>query len=124
MNRWVEWNPNPKEKRVGDCSIRACCKATGKTWNEVFREMAEIAYRQKDVLSANSVWGEYLEKNGYTRREMPGAAWRQNIIDFCEMHPEGCYVLGLEGHVVTVVDGMYYDTWDSGHKEPLYFWEK
>ena len=28
MSRWIEFNPNPKRRRVGDCAIRACCKAT------------------------------------------------------------------------------------------------
>lgn len=25
---YIEYNPNPKQKRVGDCVIRAICKAT------------------------------------------------------------------------------------------------
>ena len=29
MNKWVYYNSNPLERRVGDCAIRACCKATG-----------------------------------------------------------------------------------------------
>lgn len=37
MDRWIEYNPNPKERRVGDCAIRACCKATGRSWDEVIR---------------------------------------------------------------------------------------
>lgn len=32
MNKWVEYNVNPLKKRVGDCAIRACCKATNRTW--------------------------------------------------------------------------------------------
>ena len=27
MSRWKEYNPNPKNARVGDCTIRAICKA-------------------------------------------------------------------------------------------------
>ena len=27
---WEYYNPNPAGKRVGDCVIRAICKATGK----------------------------------------------------------------------------------------------
>ena len=58
MDRWIEYNPNPRSRRVGYCAIRACCKATNRTWNEVFDALVQIAYRQKDVLSANKVWGE------------------------------------------------------------------
>lgn len=33
---WEYYNPNPAGKRVGDCVIRAICKATGKDWTTVF----------------------------------------------------------------------------------------
>ncbi len=37
-------------------------KATDRTWNEVFDALVQIAYRQKDILSANKVWGESCVK--------------------------------------------------------------
>ena len=121
MNKWVYYNSNPLEKRVGDCAIRACCKATGRTWNEVFDDLVQIAYRQKDVLSANKVWGEYLADNGYVRYEPD---YPMDVCKFCCNFPHGTYVLGLDGHVVTVVDGKYWDTWDSGGKNVIYFCER
>ena len=45
------------------------------------------------------------------------------IEDFCADHPMGLYVLGTGTHVVTVVDGNYYDTWRSGDEIPQYYWE-
>ena len=121
MDRWIKYNPNPKERRVGDCAIRACCKATGRTWNEVFDDLVQIAYRQKDVLSANKVWGEYLADKGYVRYEPD---YPMDVYKFCCNFPHGTYVLGLDGHVVTVVDGRFYDTWDSSGKSVIYFWER
>lgn len=121
MSRWKKYNPNPRSKRVGDCAIRACCLATGRTWNEVFNDLADIAFRQKDVLSANAVWGEYLRVNGYGRYDPD---FRMTVADFCADHPRGTYVLGLDGHVLTVMDGMYYDTWDSGERYILYYWKR
>ncbi len=120
-NFWIKYNPNPRSRRVGDCAIRACCKATGRTWNEVFDDLVQIAYRQKDVLSANKVWGEYLADNGYVRYEPD---YPMDVYKFCCNFPHGTYVLGLDGHVVTVVDGRYWDTWDSGGKNVIYFWER
>lgn len=63
MDRWVEYNSNPLKRRVGDCAIRACCKATNRTWNEVFDALVQIAYRQKDVLSASKARGNMLLGN-------------------------------------------------------------
>jgi hypothetical protein len=33
------------------------------------------------------------------------------------MHPYGTYVLHIRGHVVTVKDGEYWDSWNSGKKK-------
>ena len=46
------------------------------------------------------------------------------VADFAAEHPSGTYILSLSGHVVCVMDGDYYDTWDSGGEIPLYYWCK
>ena len=46
----------------------------------VFDDLAQIAYRQKDVLSANKVWGEYLAENGYVRYEPD---YPMDVYKFC-----------------------------------------
>ena len=46
------------------------------------------------------------------------------VNDFCADHPTGTYILCIDGHVVTVQDGKYFDTWDSGNEIPVYYWEK
>ena len=40
------------------------------------------------------------------------------------VYPHGTYVLATNNHVVAVVDGNYYDTWDSGDETPIYVWRK
>ena len=41
---------------------------------------------------------------------------------FCKKYPEGVYVIGTGTHAVAVIDGDYYDSWDSGNEIPTYFW--
>lgn len=120
MDRWIKYNPNPRSRRVGDCAIRACCKATGRSWDDVYDSLSAIAKHKKDIMSANDVWDDYIEMYGYERISLP--PYRVNVIDFCEEHPKGDYVLGLDEHVVAVSDGHYYDTWNSGGKEVLRCW--
>lgn len=47
-----------------------------------------------------------------------------DVYKFCCNFPRGTYVLGVNDHVVTVVDGMFYDTWDSSDRKVIYFWER
>ena len=49
---------------------------------------------------------------------------RPTVKSFANTHRNGTYVLRLAHHLVTVVDGFYYDTWDSGEYSLYGYWEK
>jgi hypothetical protein len=46
------------------------------------------------------------------------------VRDFARDHPRGTYLLGLDGHVVTVIDGDWLDVWDSGDETVLFVWSR
>ena len=54
---YVHFNPNPAGHSVGDCVIRALCKATGESWDKTFVELAVTGFELSDMPSANAVWG-------------------------------------------------------------------
>lgn len=116
------YNPNPNKSRVGDCTIRAICKATGKLWNEVYTALCAFGFCSKDMPSANVVWGDYLYSQGFRRYLVEEMHY--TVADFTNDHPEGVYILALDSHVVCVCDGHYYDSWDSGEEIPIFYWEK
>ena len=39
---------------------------------------------------------------------------RPTVSSFAKEHKTGTYIINVANHVVAVVDGIYYDTWDSG----------
>lgn len=122
-DRWQYYNPNPKELVTGDCTIRALCKALDKDWDDVYIMTSAIGQIMKEMPSANRVWGAVLKDNGFARRDaLDALPPKFTVKDFCDAFPDGVYVLGLDGHVVTVIDGIYYDTWDSGNMRILYYW--
>lgn len=119
------YNPNPQEARVGDCTVRAIARATGKTWQQTYIGICLEGYCMGDMPSANHVWGAYLRRMGFARRMLPDDCPDcYTVTDFCRDHPEGTYVLAISGHVVCVQDGDYYDTWDSGDQIPVYYWTR
>lgn len=82
-----------------------------------------VACEKSDMPSANSVWGTYLRRNGFRRNIIPDEYPEDYTVEeFSADHQNGAFVLGLDGHVVTVVDGFYWDTWDSGQEIPIYYW--
>ena len=100
------FNPNPEGKQVGDCTVRAIAKATGKSWDETYV-------------------GLCLRQQGFTRNVVPNTCPDcYTVEEFARDHPHGMYVLALSSHVVCVEDGKYFDSWDSGNEIPLFYWEK
>lgn len=122
---YIYYNPNPNNKLVGDCVIRAMTKATGKRWDEVYDEICSIGKTVKDMPSSNSVWGTYLKYEGFKRHIIPNSCPDcYSVKDFCRDNPQGIFVLGLDGHVVCVLNGNYYDTFDCGDECPQYYWSE
>lgn len=126
---FINYNANPVNNRVGDCVIRAISKATGNTWEEIYTKIALQGFLMSDMPSANRVWMAYLKKIGFKKYLIPDTCPDcYTVQDFCIDHPVGIYVLWVDGqqngHVVCVVDGNYYDTWDSGDEFPIFYWRK
>nr|DAI93958.1 MAG TPA: hypothetical protein [Caudoviricetes sp.] len=125
MSRWKQYNPNPKNARVGDCPIRAITKAIDSDWETVFAGVTVCACALSDMPSANHVWGAYLRQNGFKRYIVDDHGQDvYTVEDFCQDNPVGTYILAIDGHVVCAQDGYYYDTWDSGQEIPIYYWER
>ena len=123
MSRYMSYNANPDGNNVGDCTVRALSAALGQGWEQTYIELALQGYLMRDMPSANHVWGAYLKGKGFRRAVLPDECPDcYTVSDFCADHPRGNYILALSGHVVAVIDGHYYDTWDSGDKVPIYYW--
>lgn len=122
---WKIYNPNPRGKAVGDCTVRAIAKATGDDWESVYIGLMLQGLLMADMPSANAITTAYLKANGFRRRTIPDTCPEcYTVRDFCEDHPQGVYVLGMGTHVVAVVDGEYWDSWDSGNEIPVYYFER
>jgi hypothetical protein len=122
---FVPFNPNPHGTRTGDCAVRAVARATEQPWSNAYTALSVTGHMMGDLPNANRVWGAYLKSKGFKREIIPDTCPDcYTVEDFAADHPHGMYVLALENHVVTVYDGDYYDSWDSGNEVPLYYWHK
>lgn len=122
---FIYYNPNPKKKSVGDCTIRAISLLLDQEWIDTFIELAVLSAIECDMPSSNAVWRKYLLQKGcichLILNTCPDC---YTVKDFCLDNPDGKFLLATGEHVVTVIDGNYYDTWDSGDQVPIFYWLK
>ena len=122
---WIEYNPNPNDRRTEDCTLRAVAKVTNQSWDDTFAMLVSVAFIQKTMPGSKEVLGIVLKKLGFTRHAIPNTCpicYTEK--DFCDEHPKGTYVLCTDNHVAVVQDGDIYDAWDSSMEIPMFYWAK
>lgn len=122
---WIEYNPNPAGRRVGDCAVRAIAKALNTDWETAFLRIVINSLAMCDMPSSDSVWGSVLRQEGFSRSAVPNSCPDcYTAEDFCRDHPKGIFVLGFGGHVCTCCDGDVFDSWNSSGLSPQFYWHK
>lgn len=120
---WIKANPNPEKKEVPDCVIRAICITLNKPWLEVSDELYEIARSQYSVTCDDNVWGRYLWNYGFEPFVLPNICPKCTTVnEFTKMYPKGTYIIGTGSHAIAVIDGNYYDSWNSGEQICSFYW--
>ena len=99
---WIRCNPNPLGKSTGDCVVRAIAIATEQSWRRTYHELCDLGGIEAEMPNSNFVWGLDLKDKGASQFLLPES--------------------GTGSHAVAVIDGDYYDSWDSGNEVPSYFW--
>ena len=114
-------NPNSCGVVTGDCVVRSLSLATGHGWREVYASLCVQGYAMCDWGNSNPVWGSWLTDRGWT---MMPAEEMQTVEEFAARYPRGIYIVCTGSHVVTIIDGDWYDSWDSRNAKISYYFLK
>lgn len=119
------YQPNPQQKKTDDCVIRALTKALDCDWDTASVYAMTQQIRDADIFVKNYVWGNLLLRNGYTKHSLPNTCPDcYTIKDFANDYRRGTYIVGTGDHVLAVIDGDYYDSFDSGEMIPIIYYRK
>ena len=93
---WIEYNPNPMQRRVGDCAVRAVSMALNIDWEEAYAEIVANGFAMGDMPSSDAVWGSVLRQHGFYRDTIPNTCPDcYTAEDFCRDHPKGTYPVSI-----------------------------
>ena len=112
-------NVNPKNRKTGDCVIRALTVATGKPYADVYKELFDISLATGYILNEKRVEDKLLEKYGFIKHKQPrkndNTKYLIGELDALTS-PRGVVVARCAHHLTVVVDGVLVDTWDCRYK--------
>lgn len=116
-NTFRFYNANPKNKFTCDCGIRAISTATQIPYNQVVMELAEMQCTTGYDVGDTKLINKYLQSKGWIKHTQPRKADNTKYTgkEFCERaHYYENYIANIGGHhIVAIIDGRVYDTWDS-----------
>ena len=129
MYKYYQPNGKDVKDQYGDCTIRALSKVLGLSWIETFDLTIPFCreYQTPNVFNVDvKTERDILDKLGFTYYGISNkkGSKRPTVAGFAKEHKKGTYILNVANHVVAVVDGIYYDTWDSGYKSLYGYYEK
>lgn len=128
MGLFKYYQPNKKDIKdnYGDCVIRALTKVLNMDWQQVFDLLVPIA-KEFQCMPNTPIAYEKLLTNSefvYTGISNKKGTKRPTVESFAKSHKQGTYILRVAHHIVALVDGIYYDTWNCGSKSLYGYWVK
>jgi hypothetical protein len=114
---WKYYNANVLGQSVNDCVVRAISKAQGKTWDETYEELSDIAQSEGILLDDVNFVEEYLDKR-YKRT----CHYSKTVGEFAKEHKRGTYLITMEGHITVIINGIIYDTFDCSDRRMWCAW--
>lgn len=104
--KWVYDNPTYIDR--DDCSIRAFAKLLDKPYVDIKKDLIRLKLLNR--IKRYYYWDnvkKYIKMNNLQETK------RFNRLKVKEIPDKGKYLIYVDGHLLTVIDGVLYDSWDS-----------
>ena len=104
-------NANARGRFVNDCVIRAISVAEGKTWDESYDELSDIAQYEGILLDDVNFVEGYLD-----RRYKRIPHYSKTVGEFAEEYSLGTYLVTMPNHITVIIDGVVHDVFDCRNR--------
>lgn len=117
-------NQNPKGRKAGDCVIRAISSALGKTWDEVYQDLAAIGFKIKAMPNEKTTYERYLKQQGWEKHKQPRkvSGFKYVVGELQELTTASRVLISVSKHLTCVIDGSIVDSWNTNSKTICNYW--
>lgn len=109
MARFVYLNVNPDGERESDCVTRAISLSTGIGYSTIRKKLHHTAKLLDCEKLCHTCYSFLIEQVFKCR---PVNCDGMTVENFADLHPLGTYLVRMNGHISTIIDGAVYDIWD------------
>ena len=124
----VKYNANTRGTRTGDCSVRSISLAFNKDYREVKKLLNDCMRKSRGSAYNSSSNIKYALINEFNVPEssiLDIRTQKLTVAEFADQNPSGTFLIGCSknpnppsdyvfgGHLVTIINGKIFDTWDS-----------
>lgn len=121
--RTFHWyNANPKSKLTADCVVRALSVALKQDYEQTYRELFELSLKTGYMLNDKKCYEKYLSNKGWLKMPQPkkcnntkytGKEFCENAQEYTFTYPSRMIAHIGGHHLVAIVEGKIWDTWNS-----------
>ena len=123
---FINYNANPKNKKTGDCVIRAISTALNQDYWKTLDEMVEVTKKTGYYMSYKNGFEAYLKSKGYEKQKMPKRPdnTRYTVEEFADELAMPCYnyILNVANHLTCLKGQDLYDIWNCSRKSVGNYW--
>lgn len=109
MADFIYLNVNPEQQTIEDCVIRAITLCSGLPYDTVCEKLWLTAELYDCDTLCKYCYSHYIT-NVLKYKEVN--CHNMTVEQFADRHPFGSYLVRIEGHLTTIINGNIYDIWD------------
>ena len=120
MAKFIYLNVSPNGERKNDCVTRAIKLASGLDYSFVRKRLFHTARLLGCEKLCWTCYSFFLTQVlGYRQVNCD----EMSVGEFADLHPKGTYLIRIDQHLTTVINGHSYDTFDCRHKKCVVAWK-
>lgn len=109
MANYIYYNANPHGERTEDCVTRSISLASGRDYYDIQNKLYHIAELLECEKLCVCCYKHLIEDVfKYKRVDCDD----MTVEEFADNYPHGVYLVRMNGHISTVIEGAIIDIWD------------